>query len=255
MAAPRPLSVAIVCQDEEDRIGECLESVKFADEIVVVDSGSTDRTLEIAGRYTGKIHHRAWAGWRDQKAWAAKQCRNEWVLTLDADEAVSEELERELRELLAREEIRENGFTVPRRTYYLGRWIRRSGWYPDRKLRLYRKERAVFGGDDPHEVIEVPGPAGELAGDLLHYTYRDFRHHASQITRYALVNAEARHQRGARAGALAMALRPPLAFLKLYVLKLGFLDGVPGLMIGAMNGWYYTFVKYARLWELSRRGG
>ncbi|HUT55992.1 MAG TPA: glycosyltransferase family 2 protein [bacterium] len=254
MAAPRPLSVAIVCMDEEDRIGQCLSSVKFADEIVVVDSGSRDRTLEIAGRFTSVIHHREWKGWRDQKAWAAKRCKNEWVLTLDADEAVSGELQKEILELLARDEVRENGFTVPRRTHYLGRWVRHSGWYPDRKLRLYKKELAVFGGDDPHEVIEVPGPVGELHGDLIHYTYRDFRHHAAQITRYALVNAEARHQRGARAGVAALALRPPFAFLKLYVLKRGFLDGVPGLLIGVMNGWYYTFVKYARLWELSRGG-
>lgn len=247
----RPLSVAIVCLNEEDRIEECLQSASFADEIVVVDSGSSDRTVEIARRFTDKVHRREWKGWKDQKAWAAAQCANDWVLTLDADETVSEELKSSILEALSRDEIKENGFTVARRTYYQGRWIRHSGWYPDFKLRLYRKGLAVFGGDDPHEVIEVPGTPGKLSGDLIHYTYRDFAHHASQITRYALVNAEARRRRGARAGVLDLLLRPPLAFLKLYLLKLGFLDGGPGLLIGIMNG-YYTFIKYARLRELSR---
>jgi len=250
----RPLSVAVVCMNEEDRIGEALESAGFADEIVVVDSGSTDGTLEIARRYTDRIFTREWAGWREQKKWAADRCRNEWVLTLDADEVISDGLRSEIEEKLSARHIPDNGFTIPRRTFYQGRWIKHSGWYPDRKLRLYRKSVAVFGGEDPHEVILVPPPTGELAGDLLHYTYRDLLHQAAQMSRYASVNAEQRFEKGKRAGLLDLLARPPLAFCKSYFLKLGFLDGMPGFFIAVMN-WYYTFLKYARLWELCRRSG
>lgn len=251
---PRPLSVAIVCKDEEDRIRPCLESVRFADEIVVVDSGSIDRTVDIAREFTDKVMFREWTGWRDQKRWAADQCRNDWVLTLDADEVVSDELASEIKDALSREPLAEKGFTMPRLTFYQGRWIRHSGWYPDRKLRLYDKSVARFGGEDPHEVISVDGPVGEFSGDLFHYTYRDLHHQASQLARYAMVNAESRWKKGARFSPIDLVLRPPLAFLKSYLLKLGFMDGLPGFMIGVMNGCYYTFLKYARLWELSRGG-
>jgi len=246
-----PLSVAIVCQDEEDRIEDCLESVSFADEIVVVDSGSTDRTLEIVQRYTDRVFHREWQGWKDQKKWAADRCVNEWVLTLDADEVVSPELKESILHVLKgpREEV--DGYTFARRTYYQGRWIKHAGWYPDKKLRLYKKSRAVFAGEDPHEVIEVSGKTGHLNGDLWHYTYRDFRHHARQLERYAAVNAEAKHKKGVRFKVSDLVLRPPFTFLKTYVLKLGFLDGLPGFVISVMNG-HYTFMKYARLRELDR---
>jgi len=249
----RPLSIAIVCQDEEDRIRECLESARFADEIVVVDSGSRDRTLEIVREYTDKVHSRPWKGWRDQKSWAAKQCSHEWVLTLDADEVISQELQREILEVLEKDEIPEQGFTLPRRTYYQGRWIRHSGWYPDLKLRLYLRQKAGFGGEDPHEVIEVPGAVGELSGELYHYTYRDLRHHAAQLQRYAVTNAEAKYKNGHRFKLIDLVFRPPYAFAKSYLLDLGFMDGMPGLLIGVMTG-YYTFLKYARLWELKREG-
>ncbi len=249
--ARRPLSVAMVCKDEADRIAESLESASFADEIVVVDSGSADGTVEIARRFTDKVSFREWTGWKDQKRHAASLCSHEWVLTLDADEVVSQELRAEIEELLSREEIVENGFTLPRRTRYQGRWILHSGWYPDRKLRLYRKDKAVFGGDDPHEVIEVPGKRGELSGELFHYTYRGLKHQADQLARYAMVNADARWARGARANLLDLVFRPQLAFLKSYVLERGFQDGMPGFVIAVMNG-YYTFLKYARLWERAR---
>jgi glycosyltransferase involved in cell wall biosynthesis len=246
-----PLSVAIVCQDEEDRIGAALASVAFADEIVVVDSGSRDRTLEIVKGYTDRVYAREWKGWKDQKSWAAAQCRHEWVLTLDADEVVSPELRAAIAAVLGRETIGENGFQVPRRTFYQGRWIRHCGWYPDHKLRLYRKEAAGFGGDDPHEVISVPAPVGTLTGDLLHYTYRDLRHQAQQLLRYALVNAEARYARGERFHLSGLIFGPLFAAFKSYLLQRGFQDGLPGLVISVMNG-FYTFLKYARLWELSR---
>lgn len=252
MSPRRPLSVAVVCQDEEDRIRRCLESVRFADEIVVVDSGSRDRTLEIVREFTDRVHQREWRGWKDQKRWAAEQCSHEWTLTLDADEEVSGELARSIQAALSRRELGEEGFEISRLTFYQGRWIRRGGWYPDRKLRLYRRPAARFGGEDPHEVIEVEGEIGRLEGDLLHYTYRDLHHQARQLARYALVNAEARHRAGSRFRVVDLLLRPPFAFFKSYVLKLGFMEGLPGLLIAVMNGYYYTFLKYARLWELSR---
>lgn len=247
-----PVSVAVVCKDEEDRIESCLASAAaFADEIVVVDSGSADKTLEIARRFTDKIFSREWKGWRDQKKWAADQCRNEWVLTLDADEAVSDELREEIAAEFAAGP-RANGYTMPRKTFYQGRWIRHSGWYPDRKLRLYKRGVARFGGDDPHEVIEVPDPVGHFNGDLIHHTYRDLRHQALQLVRYAWVNADARAARGKRFHLTDLIFRPGWAFFKSWVLQLGFLDGMPGFIIGVMVG-YYTFLKYARLWEMGRK--
>ncbi|MFO8057913.1 MAG: glycosyltransferase family 2 protein [bacterium] len=246
-----PLSVAVVCLNEEDRIKECLESAAFADEIVVVDSGSADRTVEITKDYTGRVFHREWQGWKDQKKWAADQCSHEWVLTLDADEVISPELKSSMQTALESPEPEVNGYTFSRRTFYQGRWIRHCGWYPDRKLRLYKKSQARFGGEDPHEVIRVTGKTGHLGGDLYHYTYRDLRHHASQLARYAAVNANVKHKKGVRFKTSDLVFRPPYTFFKTYILKLGVLDAMPGFIISVMNG-YYTFLKYARLWELGR---
>ncbi len=247
----QPFSASIVCMNEEDRIRECLESVRFADEIVVVDSGSSDNTVSIAREYTERVLHHHWPGMRGQREWAAGQCSHEWVLSLDADERVSPELRAEIESVLARPRLEASGFTMPRKTFYQGRWILHGGWYPDRKLRFYRREAARFLGRDPHDAIEVEGEVEALRGDLLHYTYRDLDHHARRLVSHALVNAESKREAGQRFAMSDLLLRPPFAFFKSYVIKLGLLEGMPGFLIASMMG-YYTFLKYARMWEMER---
>src|SRR5438477_414102 len=166
-----PLSCTIICYDEEEGIRAALESVKWCDEIVVVDSFSTDRTVEICREYTDRIFQREWPGFVEQKAFALEQTRCAWVLNLDADERVSPELRREIEEVLRDPDA--DGYYVPRLVYYLGRWWRRGGWYPDYRLRLFRRDKVVWGGIDPHEKVILHGRSRRLRGPLLHYTYRD----------------------------------------------------------------------------------
>ncbi len=245
------LAVCIVTRDEEDRIGDSLASVAWADEVLVVDSGSTDRTVEIARERGARVIVRDWPGYAAQKNFAQQQVAADWVLSIDADERVTPELARELGELLAAAPAELAGASVPRRTWYLGRWIRHGGWYPDRKVRLVRRGRGGWEGESIHERLFAEGAVRALCGDLLHYTYRDIADHLKTIDRYTTVAARGMAARGARGAALGLLVNPPLKFLKMYLLKAGFLDGPPGFVV-AVLGSYYVFLKYAKLWELQR---
>ena len=250
-ASRTTLAVCVITLDEEDRIGDCLDSVAFADEIIVVDSGSTDRTVAIARERGARVVVRAWPGYVAQKNFALEQATADWVLCLDADERVSPQLAGEIRSAVAADPGALAGYRMPRKTLYLGRWIMHGGWYPDRKVRLVRRGRARWGGVDPHDRLEAQGAVGTLAGDLEHRTYRDIRDHLRTIDRFTSVSAGELHARG-RSGAVAgMLLNAPAKFLKMYLLKAGFLDGVPGFVV-AVLGSYYVFLKYAKLWELQR---
>jgi len=243
------ISVCIVTFNEEDRILECLESVRWADEIIVVDSFSTDRTVEYARRFTDRIIQRPWPGHVAQKNFALDQAQCDWVLCVDADERVSPELAAEIQDVLRAPDRHEVGYTMPRKTFYLGRWIRHGGWYPDRKLRLVRRGTARWGGTDPHDRLHVRGPVEALKGDLLHYTYRDISDHLRTIDRFTSIAAREIHEAGGRHPLIRMLLHPPARFLRMYLLQFGFLDGVPGLLV-AVLGSYYVFLKYAKVWEL-----
>lgn len=243
------LSACIITFNEERNIRDCLESVRFADEIVVVDSGSTDRTVEIARAMGARVIVKDWPGHIEQKNFAIDQAGGEWVLSIDADERVTPELRAEIEHALAEPQGYE-GFSMPRLSFYLGRWIRHSGWYPDRKLRLIRRGRGRWGGVNPHDHLACDGPVRALRGDLLHYSYRDIADHLKTIDFFTTIAAREKHKRGARA-LPGMIFGPPLKFLKAYVLKLGFLDGLPGLVV-AVLGSYYVFLKYAKLFELKR---
>jgi len=245
------LSALVITMNEEKRLPACLESVRFADEIIVVDSGSTDRTLEIAGRFTPKVFHQDWLGMNGQKAFALAKASGDWVFNLDADETASPRLQAEVQEIIARQETASAGFLIPRLTFYQGRPIRHSGWYPDRKLRLFRRELGRWAGQDPHDQVEVQGTVGELSGELFHYTYEDLAHQTSALSQYAWDVAKAKQKAGERFRLHRLLLHPPGAFLRTYLLKQGFRDGLPGLLIAGLNG-YYTFLKYARLWEMDR---
>jgi glycosyltransferase involved in cell wall biosynthesis len=245
------LAVCVITLNEEDRIGDCLDSVAFADEVLVVDSGSTDRTVAIARERGARVMVRDWPGYVAQKNFALDQVTTDWVLCLDADERVSPRLAEQIQRALAAAPAALAGYRMPRKTFYLGRWIMHGGWYPDWKVRLVRRGRARWGGIDPHDRLEPEGPVGTLAGDLEHRTYRDIKDHLRTIDRFTSVAAGEAHARG-RGGALAgMLFNAPAKFVKMYVLKAGFLDGQPGFIV-AVLGSYYVFLKYAKLWELRR---
>ncbi|MGH7797752.1 MAG: glycosyltransferase family 2 protein [Candidatus Binatia bacterium] len=248
--APGPtVSAIVVCFNEEHNIGDCLESVRWCDEIVVVDSFSTDRTPEICRRYTDRFIQRPWAGYRNQKAYAHSQATKDWVLLVDADERVTAELQQEILEVLTREKGQYAGYSVPRLVHYLGRWWRRGGWYPDYDVRLFRRDRATWGGSDPHEKIIVDGAVRRLRYPLHHFTYINIEDHLNRINRFTSISSRELQKEGGRWHLAAALARPAVRFFHSYVLKRGFMEGFAGFYV-AVTAAVYVFLKYAKLWEL-----
>lgn len=251
MTTPK-LSAAVITFNEESNICRCLESLRWADEIIVVDSFSTDRTVELARRYTGKVVQRAWPGHVLQKQFALEQASGDWVLSLDADEELSAEAAAEIRAFLAGGAEAVNGCSLPRQSFYLGRWIRHGGWYPDRKLRLVRRGRARWTGADPHDKLVAAGETRQLQEKINHYVYRDISQQLRTVDSFSGIAAEQWLGQGRRAGAGIMIAKTLGKFFETYVWKLGLLDGMPGFIISVISS-YYVFLKYAKLWELERR--
>lgn len=245
-----PLTACIICFNEEDRIEACLASVSFCERIVVVDSHSSDRTREIAATYTDRIYVQDWQGHIAQKNIALDHAPTDWVFSIDADERITPELRAEIEALFATGEPSLNGYEVPRRTFYLGRFIDHGGFYPDRKLRLFRRSKGRWGGVNPHDHVQLEGKPGRLRGDLHHYSFRDVRAHLQTIEYFTRIAAEEKlKRRPKRLGiAFQLAFAPPWKFFKMFILQRGFLDGVAGLIVAWM-GSYYVMLKYARLWE------
>lgn len=248
-----PLSVCIITLDEEDNLPRCLASVQgLAAQVVVVDSGSRDRTREIARQAGAEVVERAFTGHVDQKQFALERARGEWVLCLDADEWLDDALRAAVQAVVERGAPPEvDGFELDRRSLYLGAWIEHCGWAPEWRLRLVRLGRARWGGMDPHDRLEVSGRVQRLAGRLGHRPYRSLADHVAKVNRYTDIMAARRHAAGLRPPAGALLLRPPARFLRMYLLRAGFLDGWRGLVVSAM-GAYYVFLKYAKLraaWE------
>ncbi|MFC1672356.1 glycosyltransferase family 2 protein [Planctomycetota bacterium] len=245
-----PVTCCVITYNEEDNLGDCLESVSWADEIVVVDSHSTDGTVAIAREYTDRVIDHDFEGHVQQKNYAIDQAKNEWVLCVDADERVTPELKQEI--LDAMDNPGETaGYSMPRLSYYLGRFVRRGGWYPDRKLRLFRRDRGRWGGRNPHDRVEVDGPVKPFQGDLHHYSYKNIADHLDTINSFTRIAAEAMAGEGRHARLVDLIFRAPVKFLKMYVLKGGFLEGRVGLVMAVMSS-YYVFLKYAKLWEIGR---
>jgi len=250
MASARPaISTIVVCYNEEDNIGACLESVTWCDEIVVVDARSTDRTLQIIREFTDRIFVRDWPGYLEQKQFALDQARFEWVLNLDADERVSPELRAEIQEVLADGAPGVDGFYVPRVVHYLGRWWYRAGWYPDYRLRLFRRSKARWGGINPHEKVLVEGRTSRLSGSLLHFTYADVTAHLQTVNRLTDISSVEVLKRQ-RFGRTSLVLRPAWRFFRSLVIDRGFLEGWPGLFVSATAG-FYVFLKYAKALEIA----
>jgi len=249
MSSRPTVSAIVVCFNEEQNIRRCLESVRWCDEIVVVDSFSTDRTVEICRQYTDRIIQRQWAGYRDQKAFAHSQATKDWVLLVDADERVTPELRDEIRAALQSDNSDCAGYSVPRLVFYLKRWWWRGGWYPDYDVRLFRRDRAAWGGADPHEKILVDGKVRRLRHPLRHFTYRNIDDHVQRINRYTSISSNESHKQAEPWRLRDALFRPAFRFFRSYVLKRGFMEGFAGFYV-AVTAAIYVFLKYAKLWEI-----
>ncbi|OQX64300.1 MAG: hypothetical protein B5M56_00030 [Desulfococcus sp. 4484_241] len=244
------IGVAIIAKNEADRIGRLLSSVSFADDVVVVDSGSTDSTRDVCLEHGARVVEREWAGYAAQKQFAMEQLNTGWILSMDADEEVPDRLAGEIVDAVSNADEDVGGFSMPRLSRYLGRWIRHGGWYPDRKVRLVRHGKGRWLGNGLHERLEVDGRVVPLSNHMLHYVYRNIADQVGTINRFSDTEAAAR---GARSGWFVFAGVAHAAgkFFECYIWKLGLLDGIPGLVI-AMNSAFYVFLRHAKCWELGR---
>lgn len=256
MSDPPPISACVITLDEAERIDACLASLAWCDEIVVVDSHSRDETRARAAARGARVIERDWPGFAAQKEFAIRAAAHEWVLVVDADERVSEALRDEI---VAR---RRGGFggaagySLPRRSQYLGRWIRHGTWYPDRSVRLFDRRRGRFEARatyDLHERVALDGPVVALAHDLLHEPYRSISEHLRTIDRYTTIMAEGMNARGRRARVGDLVLHPAWRFFQFYVLKAGFRDGWRGLLLAYLAA-HYVRLRYAKLLALQRGG-
>ncbi len=248
------ISAVIICYNEEEKIERALSSLLgVADEVVVVDSGSQDRTLEICRRYTDRVFQRPWSGYRSQKQFACDLAHHDWILSLDADEELSPELKDEIVGWKALDSVPYGGYQIPRLSFFLGRWIRHTTWYPDWQLRLFRKSRGSWQGGRLHESFKVEGTTGQLRGHLLHYSYSSVSEFIEQLDRFSSLAAEDLRDRGVRAGVGRLLFDPTLVFLRNYVLTAGFLDGIPGFAVSVLAS-VSTFFKYLKLHELTQLG-
>lgn len=244
------LSVAVITKNEQDRIGNLLESAACADETVVVDSGSSDSTVDICRSRGARVIQHDWMGYAAQKQLALDSARGQWILNLDADEALSDESAGEILRAIRTADPDVAGFSMPRLSRYLNRWIRHGGWYPDRKVRLVRKGRGRWVGGGLHEKLEVDGRIGKLEHPLLHYVYRDISDQVRTINQFSTVSADQRGTPASRPYVVWGLFHAAGKFLECAVWKLGFLDGIPGLVI-AVNSSFYVFLKHAKAWEKS----
>jgi glycosyltransferase involved in cell wall biosynthesis len=242
------LSVTVVAKNEEADLGAALASVAWADEIVVVDSHSTDDTVAVARQHTERVFVHDWLGHVEQKNYAASLAAHDWILSLDADERVTPALATEIQALMAGTPA-DAAYRIPRVTFHLGAWIRSTDWYPDHQHRLYDRRAAKWTGRYVHEALTVNGRVGSLRGEIEHYAYRDIADHLETINRYTTYAATQMFEDGRRAGLLQLAGHPPLAFLRNYIARGGIADGARGFIISSMNA-YYVFLKFAKLWQL-----
>lgn len=241
------LSACIITFNEESRIRDCLESVKWVDEIIVVDSLSTDKTVDICREYSNKVYQRAWPGNIDQKNYTIGLAENDWILCLDADERLSPGLREEIQDAIHNPgDVL--GFFFPRRSFYLGRWICHGEWYPDYQLRLFKRGCAQWQGTNPHGRVVVQGKTAYMKHDLYHFNYKNFAHQLRTIDTYSTIFADITADRGKGFSLIKLLFQPLYKFIRGYFLKRGFLDGLPGFVIATASA-FYIFVKQVKLWE------
>jgi glycosyltransferase involved in cell wall biosynthesis len=245
-----PLTVTIITKNEADHIDAAIDSAAWADEIVVVDCGSTDDTVARARAKGARVEIRDWTGWVDQKNFAAGLASHDWIFSLDADERLTPPLADEIRRVLSGA-VTMTAYRVPRVTFHLGRWIRTTDFYPDHQTRLYDRRVARWQGQFVHESVAADGPVGALTHELLHYSYRDLADHLDRINHYTTLAARQMFERGRRASPVDLVVQAPAAFLRNYVLRRGFLDGSVGFTLSAVNA-FAVFVKFAKLWQMGQ---
>ncbi len=248
------LSAVIITKNEEEIIGQCLESLSFCDEIVLIDSQSTDRTKAIAEEYGARIFSPEWKGYGHAKQEGVKRAQGEWVLSIDADEVVTDDLAEEIRSIVYRsngEQSDIHGYYINRCTNFLGRWIHHCGWYPDAVLRLFRKAYGQFDGAEVHEKVIVNGATDHLKSDLLHYSYPNIEKYFEKSARYTTMGAEIAFEKGKKPKWHQLVLRPPVSFVSHYLFRQGFRDGVEGFIISVLSA-VAVFVKYTKLRYLYR---
>lgn len=247
-----PLSLSIISMNEEANLRHCLASAAdLAAEIVVVDSGSTDKTCDIAREFGARVQHQDWLGHRDQKNVALGLCTQPWVLALDCDEEVTPELRASILRFFESGDCeRYDGAWMSRLTFFLGTWIRHGDWYPDRKLRVFKREKAKWGGSPEHDkiVLDGDGPTTQLSGDLRHYSFKDISHYLHKHVHYSDVFLQRERDARKRFSLFKVIARPAWRFFRAYILRLGFLDGFPGLWIAGATA-FFAFVRYSRTFE------
>jgi len=244
-----PVSVAIITKDEEANIEDALKSVSEAREIVVVDAFSTDSTIEICKKYTDHIFQHKWQGYARQKQIAIDHCTSPWILILDADERVTPELKKEITDLLPETDY--DGFYIPRKNYFLGKWIKHGGWWPDYTLRLFKKERGRFEPREVHEKVIVDGKVGYLKNPLIHYTYWSMSDFIKRMENYSTLSSLEIQKEGQKAGIFSLTVKPAITFVNMYFFRGGFFDGRRGFILAILYS-FYTFLKYAKTWEGQR---
>lgn len=244
------ISATIISLNEEKNIGDCIKSLDWVDEVVVVDSLSTDRTCEIARELGAVVIDQKFLGHVKQKQLAVDKCSHDWVISLDADERVSEELKNSITELFEKtpEDQLVHGYTVARKNFHLGRWIMHGGWYPDRKVRVFNKQHGHWAGVDPHDGIVIEGEEGYLKGALEHYVFENLEHNIKTNNFYSSISARIFYEEGKKPSLTKLLFKPAGKFVETYLIKRGFMDGLPGFII-AMGAAYSIFLKYAKLWE------
>ena len=243
------ITACVTTFNEEHNIHRCLGSLAWCDEIVVVDSFSTDRTPEICRTYTDRVYQHEWLGYIGQKNLIRKMATHDWLFFVDADEEVSDELREEIQAAFRKGPGEVCGYECPRMVRYMGRWIRHGEWYPDIKLRLFLRDKGRSGGQEPHDQVFVNGPVKRLRGHLYHYTYDDLHDHVETMNRFSSITAQEKYREGKRFRWTDFLFRPPLRFFKAFVLKRGFLDGTRGFLIALISS-VGVYIKYAKLWEL-----
>jgi (heptosyl)LPS beta-1,4-glucosyltransferase len=242
------LTVIVITKNEENNIRCCLETVRWADEIIIVDANSSDRTVEIAKEYTSKVFIRPWDGYGAAKNFGLAQCSNEWVFWLDADERVTPELRREIENSIASANAEIAAISMPRKANFLGHWIRHCGWYPGRVTRVFRRSEGKFTAANVHERLEINGNVLALNRDLLHYTDPTLTVYFEKLNKYTSLAAKDLVENNRRFTWLRLVINPCWVFIRMYILQLGFLDGIPGLILCTLSA-SHVFAKYAKLWE------